>query len=120
MRRTRSGCCARAASGHPTVEPTIPFTKSRRRIAFPKLGSAAFGFLLRPSKQEFAASDMGRKWSVLRCKNSEPRAGEMGGLLDVFTIYSSPEKSLEQARLNSVMPGRGFRASCGYHSLGGP
>jgi hypothetical protein len=37
---------------------------SRRRIAFPKLGPRRFDFQLRPSKQEFATSDMGRKWSI--------------------------------------------------------
>jgi hypothetical protein len=52
---------------------------SRRRIAFPpSSGPAAFGFQLRPSKQEFATSDMGRKWSVLRCRNSEPRMSAWG------------------------------------------
>ena len=30
------GCCARAKSGQATAEPTIPLTKSRRRIAYPK------------------------------------------------------------------------------------
>src|SRR6516225_7753302 len=31
-----AGCCARAKSGQATAEPTIPVTKSRRRIAYPK------------------------------------------------------------------------------------
>jgi hypothetical protein len=35
-RRTRSPCCARAASGHPMADPAIPLTKSRRRIASPQ------------------------------------------------------------------------------------
>src|SRR5262249_50761950 len=36
IRRSRSGCCARAASGHTAAEPAIPLMKSRRRIAAPK------------------------------------------------------------------------------------
>jgi hypothetical protein len=31
-----AGCCARAASGHATDEPTTALMKSRRRIAFLK------------------------------------------------------------------------------------
>src|SRR5262249_50784164 len=36
IRRIRSACCARAASGQVAAEPTITLMKSRRRIAFPK------------------------------------------------------------------------------------
>src|SRR5262249_24924273 len=36
IRRIRSACCARAASGQVAAEPTITLRKSRRRIAFPK------------------------------------------------------------------------------------
>jgi len=36
MRRMPAGCCARAASGQATVDPTIPLMKLRRRIAFLK------------------------------------------------------------------------------------
>jgi len=36
IRRTRSGCCAYAASGQVAADPTIALTKSRRRIAFPR------------------------------------------------------------------------------------
>src|SRR6516225_3522804 len=35
-RRIRSGCCARAASGHEVADPAIALMKSRRRIAFLK------------------------------------------------------------------------------------
>jgi hypothetical protein len=50
-----------AVRGHATANPAIPAMKSRRRIAFPKLGTTLhLGFQLRPSKQEFATSDMGR------------------------------------------------------------
>jgi hypothetical protein len=34
-------CCARAASGRKTVEPTIPLTKSRRRIALSEAQNCA-------------------------------------------------------------------------------
>jgi hypothetical protein len=37
MRRIRSPCCARAASGHATADPAIPVTKSR--VALPSPGS---------------------------------------------------------------------------------
>jgi hypothetical protein len=73
-----AGCWARAASGHPTVEPAIPVMKSRRRIASPGSEPAIFGLQLRPSKQKFATSDMGRKMVSLRCKNSEPRMSARG------------------------------------------
>src|SRR5215472_225094 len=36
IRRTRSGCCAYAASGQVAADPTIALTTSRRRIAFPR------------------------------------------------------------------------------------
>ena len=35
MRRTRSGCCARAASGQVAAEPKTPLMKSRRLIVSP-------------------------------------------------------------------------------------
>jgi hypothetical protein len=45
--------------GHAHDNPAIPATKSRRRMAFPKLGTAVYlGFKLRSSKQKFATSDM--------------------------------------------------------------
>src|SRR6185436_18709884 len=34
-----AACCARAASGQATADPAIPAMKSRRRIAFPRLGT---------------------------------------------------------------------------------
>ena len=32
-------CCARAASGRAAADPAIPVMNSRRRIAFPRLGT---------------------------------------------------------------------------------
>jgi hypothetical protein len=43
MRRMRSGCCAREASGHTLAEPAIPLMKSRRRIALPEAQDRAEG-----------------------------------------------------------------------------
>jgi hypothetical protein len=55
-----AGCCARAAIGHATVDPAILVMKSRRHIAFPRLGEHAKGGVqLRPSEQEIATSEMG-------------------------------------------------------------
>jgi hypothetical protein len=56
-----AGCCAGAANGNAAADPAIPAIKSRRRIAFLRLGTMPkLAFQLRPSKQEFATSDMGR------------------------------------------------------------
>jgi len=41
MRRTRSACCAREASGHAVADPANALMKSRRRIAFPKAQNCA-------------------------------------------------------------------------------
>jgi hypothetical protein len=56
MRRIRSGCCARADSGH-AAAPPMSVMKWRRCIVFPDLGSRQIGFRLRPSKQEMTASE---------------------------------------------------------------
>jgi hypothetical protein len=64
MRRTRSDCCARAASGQVVVLPTS-VRKSRRRIAFPRLGTTPNrGVQLGASEQEIAASEMGSQGQV--------------------------------------------------------
>jgi hypothetical protein len=45
--------------------------KSRRRMAFPKLGTALYlGFELWPSKQKFVTSDIGRN-GEFACENPE-------------------------------------------------
>ena len=57
-----AGCCARAASGHAAVAPTIPLMNSRRRIAFPKAQDhAKFGLQFRRSIQEIATGEIGFK-----------------------------------------------------------
>jgi hypothetical protein len=38
-----AGCCARAASGHETADPTILVMKSRRRITLPSFGYRQLG-----------------------------------------------------------------------------
>src|SRR5690242_1480603 len=48
IRRICAGCCARAASGHATVEPPIPLMKSRRRIACPEAQDRA-SYRLKPT-----------------------------------------------------------------------
>ena len=60
MRRIRSICCARAASGQAAPEPTIPLTKSRRRIASPRgLRSAPTVTYRTQLQQGFATGEMG-------------------------------------------------------------
>jgi hypothetical protein len=51
-----SACCERAASGHAMVDAATTLMKSRRRIAFPVLGTTLTTFRL---QQGFAASGMG-------------------------------------------------------------
>jgi len=66
-----AGCCARAASGHPTAETTVALTKSRRRIASPKgmetvspneitagLATRGMGFNGRFAQQQLQANDV--------------------------------------------------------------
>src|SRR5215467_5128020 len=53
-------CCARAASGHAVAEPTIPLTKSRRRIAFAQgLGLRRLRLTMMQLQQGFAIGEMG-------------------------------------------------------------
>ena len=78
MRQTRPGCCARAASGHETADPTILVMKSRRRITLPSLGYRQFRLPthvhqyrnLRPAKCDEMVS--------LHCINLELLMTEMG------------------------------------------
>ena len=65
------GACASpfAARAQQTATPTAAPLSRGDELApshwpSPSSGPAAFGFQLRRSKQEFATSDMGRKWSV--------------------------------------------------------
>jgi hypothetical protein len=73
-----AGCYARAASGNTAADPAIPVMKSRRRIAFPGLGTTPYSVFksghqnrnLRPAKQEAMVD--------LRCKKREPRMSAAG------------------------------------------
>ena len=58
IRRMRSACCARAASGQAAAEPAITFMKSRRRITSPK-GSGARRLL--PTKDAITAGIYDRR-----------------------------------------------------------
>jgi hypothetical protein len=67
-------CCARAASGHTTVDPAINLMKSRRRIAFPKTGTSPTRTRL---QQGFAIDEM-RFQGKLHGSNPEPLMSALG------------------------------------------
>jgi hypothetical protein len=56
MRRILADCCAGAAGGQATKEPAIIFTKSRRRIGFPKAHGPRS---VRRLQQGFATREIG-------------------------------------------------------------
>src|SRR5215469_6960388 len=67
-------CCARAANGHAAAEPTIPLMKSRRRIAFPRLGLRRIG-------RDYSRDLRSTKWGSgikLHSSNSEPPMSALG------------------------------------------
>jgi len=75
IRRGRSNCCARAASGDIAAAVPINVMKSRRRIAFPKLGicdapECNYSKILR--RGEWASG------IILRENNSEPPMSALG------------------------------------------
>jgi hypothetical protein len=95
-----AGCCARAASGHATVDPAIPVMKSRRRIAFPRLGEHTKGGVqLRPSEQEIATSEMGFKVCVLSSNPEPPMTGvgQTRSYGDVGSMSGLPESGHDWA-----------------------
>src|SRR3974377_2145233 len=70
-----AGCCARAESGQATAEPTIPLTKSRRRIAYPKAQDHAD--FQKGLHQGFAIDEMGFPIK-LHSSNREARMSALG------------------------------------------
>jgi hypothetical protein len=73
IRCMRSGCCARAANGHATVEAAIPSMKARRRIPVPKaqgLYRPCFG--MTQLQQEFMVGGMGSILHFARQQSSGP------------------------------------------------
>jgi hypothetical protein len=72
------GCCARAASGQAAAEPTIPSTKSRRRIAFPKAQDHAdCGF----QRSDYSRDLRPAKWGsevISRSSNSQRLMSALG------------------------------------------
>src|SRR6516225_5110857 len=73
-RRIRSGCCARAASGHVTAEPTTTLLKSRRRITAPRFQEHADTDRLH---QGITTGEMGSGVS-LHGSNPEPAMSALG------------------------------------------
>src|SRR6516225_2037304 len=73
-RRIRSGCCARAASGHEVADPAITLMKSRRRIAFTKAGTTPNRTRL---QQGFTTGEMGFRVR-LHGSNPEPPMSALG------------------------------------------
>ena len=76
MRRIRSGCCARAASGQPGggANNLHEITPSHCR---PRSRTTLFGIQLPSSKQKIASSETGSMPNV-RCRNPERRMSHMG------------------------------------------
>src|SRR6516165_7064296 len=68
-RRIRSGCCARASSGHEVADPAITLMKSRRRIAFTKAGTTPNRTRL---QQGFTTGGMGSEHHFVRQQSSGP------------------------------------------------
>jgi hypothetical protein len=69
-----AACRARAASGQAPADPTIPLTKSRRRIAFAQgLGPRQFSFGL---QQGFATGGMGFKGHFAQQQSSGPTVSQ--------------------------------------------
>jgi hypothetical protein len=65
--RTRSACCARAASGHAAAKAAIPSMNARRRIAAPKAqGLYGLCFGMTQLQQGFATDGMGFRVQVAR------------------------------------------------------
>src|SRR6516164_2857625 len=71
-------CCARAASGQATADPTIPLMKSRRRIACPGLRTTPTMGL----QQEFATGGMGsdRHFAWQQSSGSNVRFGSLADI----------------------------------------
>src|SRR5262249_25209224 len=77
MRRTRSGCCALAASGHAVAAPPITFMKSRRRIAIPARKPLCSAFNFHHQNRKLPAAKRGFMPNV-HCRNPEQRMSQMG------------------------------------------
>src|SRR6516225_3777901 len=94
MRRTRSPCCACAASGQAAVEPTIPLMKSRRRIASPKECVDC-----RLKRCDYSRDLRSAEWGptvILRGNNSQDRMSALGQkrtFSEVYAISALPPKA---------------------------
>src|SRR5262249_1570715 len=80
MRRIRSCCWARAASGHAVAEPTIALTKSRRRIACPKRSGPRQ--IRRRLQQGFTTGEMGFRGQFAQ-RQSETAHVRFGSKADI-------------------------------------
>jgi hypothetical protein len=74
--------------------------KSRRRMAFPKLGTTLYlAFELWPSKQKFATSDIGRN-GEFACENPELTLGHsaMSAEMSVMTHFADSSRTSREVR----------------------
>ncbi len=129
MRRIRSLCCAGAANGHAAADRAIPVMKSRRRIAFPRLGTTPF--LAFNSGHQNRNFRPGIREAIvnLHCRNSDsphvsygakqrrlgsPMARPVYLQQRTFVVAASTAVECQERRFGRRQPNVRFALHCGH------
>src|SRR5499427_9006707 len=101
MRRIRSGCCARAGSGNAAADPAIPWMKSRRRIAAPRLRAVRTCFGMSQLQQGITTGGMGSECHFAQQQSSglNVRFGSKAGIMQFSKERHYPITSLAMSSI---------------------